>query len=63
MILEAQVSLMVYLHTLLGIVGIGGIEWWLAKKSRKIMKSAELELKVFNIEYVIRWDCLKCLMF
>ena len=32
-IMEAPVPIMVYLYTLLGIIGIGGIEWWLVKKT------------------------------
>lgn len=31
-ILESSVPITVYLYALLGIIGIGGIEWWLVKK-------------------------------
>ncbi|MBI5875396.1 MAG: hypothetical protein HZB81_06080, partial [Deltaproteobacteria bacterium] len=34
-IMEASVPIMVYLYTFLGIIGVGGIEWWLVKKSSK----------------------------
>ncbi|MBI3754395.1 MAG: c-type cytochrome, partial [Deltaproteobacteria bacterium] len=34
-IMEAPVPIMVYLYTFLGIIGVGGIEWWLVKKNSK----------------------------
>ncbi|MEK6539511.1 MAG: hypothetical protein AABZ21_02580, partial [Deltaproteobacteria bacterium] len=37
-IMEGSVPMMVYLYTLIGIIGIGGFEFWLVRKNRNGMR-------------------------